>query len=276
MSFLRSVAPAALIWTAILATAAPAAQQPAPVPSNLGEEEIRQFLLTAKVVQIRRTPKGITSPYKLTLSNGKWSHDAAFQAIDERKTRMDFATGRSELNFRDSYHFNIAAYELAKLLGLEDMMPVTVERKWNGMTGSMCWWLDVQMDEVDRMKRKIEPPDVDAWNRQMHRMRVFTELALDTDRNLTNVLISPSWKLYMIDFSRAFRLFHDLENPKNLVRCDRALLERLRKLDAAELQARARGHLNKMECTAVLKRRDKIVAHFEKLAEQLGERAVFY
>ena len=275
MRFVRSAAPAALFWAAILATSA-SAQQPVATPANLSEDEIRQFLLTAKVVQIRRTPKGITSPYRLTLRNGSLTHDAAFQAIDERKMRMDFATGRSELNFRDSFHFNIAAYELAKLVGLMDMMPVTVERKWNGMTGSMCWWLDVQMDEVERMKRKIDPPDVDAWNRQMHRMRVFTELTLDTDRNLTNVLISPSWKLYMIDFTRAFRLLQDLDNPKNLVRCDRALLDRLRSLSESAVESATRGHLGRMEVRAILQRRDKIVAHFEKLAGQLGESTVYY
>jgi hypothetical protein len=58
------------------------------------------------------------------------------------------------LNFVDSYKYNIAAYELAALLGLDDMVPVYVERKFEGKTGSFGWWLPVQMDEADRLKRK--------------------------------------------------------------------------------------------------------------------------
>jgi len=35
----------------------------------------------------------------------------------------------------DSYKYNIAAYALAELLGMEDMLPVYVERKWEGKYG---------------------------------------------------------------------------------------------------------------------------------------------
>ena len=34
-----------------------------------------------------------------------------------------------------------AAFGLAELLGLDDMMPVTVERRWNGKRGALSWWL---------------------------------------------------------------------------------------------------------------------------------------
>ncbi len=58
------------------------------------------------------------------------------------------------------------------------------------------------MDESDRLKKKIQPPNPTDWNNQMYRMRVFSSLVRDTDRNLTNVLITPEWKVMMIDFSR--------------------------------------------------------------------------
>ena len=45
---------------------------------------------------------------------------------------MQFNDGHVEINFVDSYKYNIAAYGIAELLGLDDMMPVYVERKWNG------------------------------------------------------------------------------------------------------------------------------------------------
>jgi len=48
---------------------------------------------------------------------------------------MHFDDGHTELNFVDSYHYNIAAYELAKLVGMSDVIPVYVERQWNGKKG---------------------------------------------------------------------------------------------------------------------------------------------
>jgi hypothetical protein len=244
---------------------------------QLSEEQMKTFLLNAKVVKSRHVGKGITGVvYRLTLSDGQITHDAAFQSIDEYRPVMKFEGGRTEINFRDSYKYDIAAYELAKLLGLGEMMPVTVLRKWENKSGALSWWLAAKMDEEERLKRQITPPDPEAWNRQMHKMRVFAQLVYDTDRNLGNVLISEDWHLWMIDFSRAFRLNNGLENPKNLARCDRQLLEKLRKLDPTEFSQNTKGFLTKDEVKAVMQRRDKIVAFFEALVAQKGESEVFY
>ena len=244
---------------------------------TLSKDQITQFLLTAKVVA--STPwrgKGITHTWRLTLSDGTVTHDASFQPIDEHKTEMKFSSGRNELNFVDSYKYNIAAYRLAELLGMDDMLPVYVERKWKGDPGSLSWWLPVQMDEEDRLKRKIEVPDPDAWNNQMYKIRVFDELVYDTDPNLTNVQIGNDWKIYRVDFSRAFRQNKDLQNPKNLVRCDRQLFAKLKALDGNELAQKTKGYLNKSEVQAVLARRDKIVAYFQKRIAEKDENEVLY
>ncbi len=251
----------------VLAVVISAAAQEA----DLTEGQMQEFLLKAEVIKSKRTSKGVTAPYRLTLSDGKITHDAAFQSVDQSLPRMQFADGRVELNFVDSYKYDQAAYELAKLLGLGHMMPVTVVRKWNGRTGALTWWLPVAMDEEARLKKKIQPPDPDAWNKQMFRMRVFSELVYDTDRNLGNVLITKDWKLYMIDFTRAFRHFSDLRMPQNLVRCDKQLLEKLRTLDADNLAAVTKGVLSKGEVSAVMKRRDKIVALFEQLVQKSAD-----
>lgn len=243
---------------------------------QLSEDQMRTFLLNAKVVNGRQVGKGIAGIYRLTLSDGKITHDAAFQSIDEYKQVMKFEDGRVEINFRDSYKYDIGAYELAKLLGLSDMMPVTVPRKWQGQPGALSWWLPVKMDEEERIKRHIEPPDPEAWNRQMHKMRVFAQLVYDTDRNLGNVLISEDWHLWMIDFSRAFRLYSTLENVKNLTRCNRQLMEKLRQLDSKELTENTKGFLTKAEIQAVMGRREKIVAVFDALVAQKGEKEVLY
>ena len=211
----------------------------------------------------------------MTLTDGTLTHDAAFQSIDEFQRRADFSSS-TEFNFRDSYHFNIAAYELAKLLGLGDMMPVTVERKYEGHLGSLSWWEPVKWDEQERQKQNLQPPDVDAWNKQMNRMWVFSQLVYDTDRNMGNILISADWKLWMIDFTRAFRPHHELEDPRRMVMCDRQLLERLRRLDEREVLEKTKPHLAKGDVKAIMARRDLIVAYFEKLVAEKGENAVLY
>ena len=245
-------------------------------PHLLSVEQKRDFLLNAKVIKSKRTGEGVTNPYTLTLSDGEMTHDASFQSVNERRSYKQLARS-SEINFVDSYLYNLAAYELAKLLGLEDMLPVTVERKWDGKKGSLTWWLPVMMNEGERTQKKMHPPDIQGWDNSMHKVRVFAELIYDTDRNNPgNILIGNDWELYMVDFTRAFRLYHDLRNPDNLVRCSRELLEKLRVLDSEKLSAEAGDYLTDMEIEGVMMRRDKIVAHFEKLIAEKGESAVLY
>ncbi|HEV2728721.1 MAG TPA: hypothetical protein VGV15_01705 [Terriglobales bacterium] len=242
----------------------------------LTKEQIKEFLLTAKIVAAKESSKGVTHPARLTLSDGKMTHEASYQAIDEHKANVQLASGRTEMNFVDSYKYNIAAYALAEMLGVEDMLPVYVERKYKGNPGSLSWWLPVKMDEEERVKRKVTAPDADAWNNQMYRIRVFDQLIYDDDPNLTNVLIGEDWKIWRIDFTRAFRLYKDLRNRDDLVRCDRQLLEKLKTLDGGQLAEKTKHYLTKDEVKAVMARRDKIVARFQQLISEKGEGAVLY
>jgi len=248
-----------------------AADEPA-----LTKEQITNFLLTAKVVGSKPAGKGITNTWRLTLSDGTITHDAHFQSIDEHKASMQLASG-TELAFVDSYKYNIAAYQLADLLGLDDVVPVYVERKWKGDVGSFSWWLPVKMDEADRLKRKVEVPDPDAWDKQMYKIRVLDQLVYDSDPNLTNVLITDNWKVWRIDFTRAFRQHKDLKDPDaNLVKCDRQLWEKLKALDANVVTEKTKHYLNKDEVKTVMIRRDKIVEHFQQLITKKGEDQVLY
>jgi len=242
----------------------------------LTKEQIKQFLQTAEVIKSKQAGKGTTHPWRLTLSNGTITHDASFQAIDVHKAEMKLESGRSEIDFNDSYRFNIAAYELAELVGLGNMLPVYVERKWQGKSGSISWWLPVKMDEAERLEKKIEVPDPDKWNKQMFRIRVFDELVYDADPNLTNVLIGEDWTVWRVDFSRAFHKNKELRAPKNLVKCDRELFEKLKALNADELTEKTKRYLVKDEVKAVMARRDKIVATFQTLIAQKGEKEILY
>ncbi|MBP7777555.1 MAG: hypothetical protein KA371_10535 [Acidobacteria bacterium] len=234
----RSVS--ALLFTALVGVAQARAQAapPAggPAPNALDVAAKTHFLQTARVVRSRSIGQGVTSPWRLTLSDGVVTHDAAFQSIDERKAIANFGPRGQEFNFVDSYHFNLAAYTIAGMLGLADMMPVTAHRDWDGTAGTLTWWIDDAFDERTRLKEHREPPNAMQWRQQMHRIRVFAALVGDTDRNLGNVLITSDWKLWMIDFTRAFRLWTDLKSPADLSQIDRRLLARLRTLDAKALR----------------------------------------
>jgi hypothetical protein len=271
MSHLRhSLVIAGVIFFAVVSFVM-AAEEP-----NFTEEQKAEFLRTAQVVDSKELGTGVTHPWRLTLSNGTLTHDAAFQPVDVRKNMETLASGRSEINFRDSYHYDIAAYQLARLIGLDDVVPVTIERKWKGQSGALSWWISWKWMESQRREQSVQPPDIDSWNKQMYRIRVLDELVYDTDPNLTNVLITADWKIWRIDFTRAFRLYKDLRDPKNLVQCDRQLLDKLRKLDYDDLYDNTKPHLTKSEAKAVIQRRDKIVEFFEKQVAQKGEGAVLY
>jgi hypothetical protein len=244
---------------------------------KLTEEQMKDFLLHAKVVKSKQTSKGVTAPWRLTLSDGTITHDAIFQAIDEHAAVKQFDDGRTEINFKDLYRYDIAGYEVAKLVGLDNMIPMYVERKWNGQTGAIGWWIpDIRFDEGQRLKEGVATPDVNAWNQQMYKIRVFDQLIYDMDPNLTNVLITNDWKIWRIDFTRAFRLYKTLKDPKDLVMCDKNLLDKLKKLDEDDVLAATKNQLSKGEVKAMMARRDKIVETFDKLVAQKGAGAVLY
>jgi hypothetical protein len=243
---------------------------------RLSPNQIREFLLTAKIVKHKDLGKGVTRPTRLTLTDGTLTHDAVFSSVQETQAVMKYEAGRTELDFVDSYAYNIAAYRLAELLKLDGMMPVTVEREWDHRKGSLAWWIDAAMDEQARLTKKIQPPDREDWNRQMYRMRVFAQLVADTDRNLGNVLIDPDWKLWMIDFTRAFRHTRKLLAPGDLQRCDRQLLARLRELTAEAVEAKTKPFIDRAEIEPLMARRDAILTTFEKLIAERGEDRVLY
>gem|GEM_PF-355532 len=262
--------PTALALAAVLA-AASTVETVSPAGWDCKRKEA--FLEKAKVIRREPIPDGITNPEKLTLRDGSAVHAAHWQDVDVYIPVNRTPQG-TELHFRDCYKYNIAAYRLDRMLGL-NMTPVSVERRVAGSTGAITWWIDdILMKDRERYKKKIEPPNPEEWNRQMHRIRVFNELIYNTDGHIGNVLITGDWNLWIIDFTRAFRLNRQIRDRKNLESIDPAMLEALTALDEGSLMAELRPYLNKAEVKALIARRDRIVEHFEKRIARLGESAV--
>jgi hypothetical protein len=243
-------------------------------PKKLSVQQIEEFLKGAKIVDIKQLGTGVTNSQRASLTDGILAHSAHVQSIDEAKAIFQGDRG-AELNFRDTWKFNVAGYKLACLLGLDDMVPPSVERSVAGKTSSLTWWIDNSMMEVDRQKKRIPIPDKDKWNREMHVVRVFDQLIYNTDRNLQNLMVDQEFRLWMIDHSRAFRMYSTLKEKKDLQMCDRALLARLRDLKAEEMQT-LKPYLSDPEIKGLLSRRDKIVQLFDQLIKTKGEAAVLY
>src|SRR5260370_24386236 len=137
------------------------------------EEQKIDFMQHAKVIASQHEKKGKSDASHLTLSDGKITYEASFQPIHERKAQGPGPSGGIELNFRDYWGYDIAGYRIATQLGMDDIVPVYTERKWNGTTGAISFRVsDVEFDEADRYSRKsVVPASVlDAWNKQIYKV----------------------------------------------------------------------------------------------------------
>jgi len=247
--------------------AGPAAVAVAPLPSDA---EIERFLLEGKTGATKGTKKGVTGTLRVSMSLETLTHDAQIQIIDEYKREFRSAAG-VEFDFRDSWSFNVAAYKIDRLLGL-NMVPVSVQRSYRSTPAAFTWWLDaVLMDEGERRKQKIEPPDRGSWSRQNSMMHLFDQLIGNVDRNMGNIVYTKDWRLWAIDHTRAFRKNTELKMPSQISRCDRQVFERLKTLDRETLKRQVGKWLDDGHIKSLLARRDLIV----KRLDALGPSALF-
>ena len=254
---------ALVVWAALVRPTAQTAPAQAGGVDTWTDAQIEEFLAKAKVVRTRGTPKGVTNSIRATLSDGVVEHDAQIQQVDERKQSGPSAQG-SELNFRDSWAFNVAAYKLDRLIGL-NLVPVSISRDYRSKSAAFTWWIDgVMMDEGERLKKNVQPPSPARWNEYMQLIRIFDQLIYNVDRNMGNLLITKDWHVWAIDHTRAFRLHKELKAPASVTRCDKGVYEGLKQLDAAKLKSATDDYLSEWEREAILARRDAIIAILEK------------
>lgn len=264
----------------VVRTEAPAAARrwtdPDGKPLPFGsEEELIAFLGTADVKSEKRLSTGINFPTKLLLEKDGIRAAAVFRDVDVQKSTPTFGAGRNELYFRDSYIYEPAAYQLSLLLGLDNVPPATL-RKLHAQSGSVQIWVDGAMTQGAMAKDGIEAPDQARWNMQLQMINVFDALVCNTDRNSGNLLVTPDWKLWMIDHTRAFRRNPSLQNPQAIKQCERGMYERLKALDEEVVRERLKPYLSSFELDALLKRRKLILERIDMLIAERGEDKVLY
>jgi hypothetical protein len=245
----------------IASTLTAAQEAPPAAPPWLGAgDAIAEYIRGAKIQKVENIPIGVTKPQRAILAPGGPIGSVVVK---------DLPPGRKS-GFWESYRSEIAAYELDRMLEL-NMVPPTVEKRVNGtmMSAQMfvdrCIWL--------KDLKGQQPPDVEAWNRQVHRQRVFDNLIANIDRNAGNLLVyrTPQWHLVLVDHSRCFTTTKKMQFP--MTKIDRPLFERLKALNEAALEARLGRLVDGIG--ALLARRDAIVRHFEQLAAAKGDAPIF-
>jgi hypothetical protein len=263
------------------APAAPAPAAPTETPRHVwldaegeplpfqSDAEILEFLRTAEVVRKERIPAGVNRPQKLLLAkNGTRAH-AAFRVVDLDLKQKQVGP-RFYFRFLDSYRNECAAYALSRWLGL-DFVPPAVLRRIDGTEGSVQIWLEDAEDSRD-----FHPPDARAWVAQVWDKDLFDNLILNVDRNRGNVLRDGQYRLWLIDHTRAFQPEGKLLNPEVLARVKRRVWERLLATTEDDLKDLVGDSLDSGQVRALVKRRELLVEHIEKLATERGERTVFY
>lgn len=249
-------------------------------------EEVEAFLKTARVVDMKKIPRGVTKPRRMLLEKDGLRMHAIFRYVEDFKRRWDSPSG-PKLDFYDNCMYEYAAYRFSRILGL-DRVPPVVKRKFKKedfvekklfsklrkRDGTLQAWVENAMTERDRRARNIMPPNVVSWARQVQLMHIFDNLISNEDRTQENMLIGPDWKLWFIDSTRAFRPYRKLNGTKDIKRCDRRLWKVLQALDEEGVKQELKEALSSRLISCLLQRVDRLVAHLQGLIDERGERFV--
>jgi predicted transcriptional regulator len=237
------------------------------------DDEALEFLSHAEVLGWKELTSGTTRPSKVFLRWNGVDANAIFRTVDVRERRARLET-QIVPDFHDSYVYECAAYEIARVLGI-DAVPPCVKRMIDMKQGTLQLWVEDAMMEKERSEEGKLPPVPLAWVRQKQTMRLFDALIFNFDRNQTNMLIDADWKLWFVDHTRSFRRLVKIEDLDKIIWCERGVWQRLQELDKDKL-SRARRYLTGPQIAAVLKRRDLLVEHLRALIEEQGEGAVLF
>ena len=260
-----------------LAPPAVAGQASPSATPALTPAEMETFLLKARIVRKRDAGQGVTGSRRVTLSDGSLTHDAHVQTVDIAEDRRSRPERPRELNFKDTYRFNIAAYRLATLLGIRVPMSVS-SAPMRASRASFTWWVDdVAMDEAGRLKadrraaRSGAHLEADVRDARVRRA--------DPERGSQpgNMLWTKDWTLWLIDHTRAFRLDkRAAEAGRPGARSNGRCWPGCATLDRHACPGGCWRFADQDELEAVLARRNALVRHFDERIALAGEAAVLF
>ena len=247
-------------------------------------EQWEEFLKTADIIKYERIGEGVTKPWKLYLKKGDIEKKAAWKNVDR-----DLGGGA-----RDSWKYEIAAYRLDKLIGL-NMVPPAVERDFRGKKGALSLWADSQYNALEIMDQGIKIPESAGkqYDDMKYIARLWHCLIANDDPTQQNTLYTEDWRTILIDHSRAFR--SNKEYTQRLVvgingikknqadgrpflfrRVPRVLLNKIKALGFADIKQAVGPYLTDKEIDSIIARKTLILDEIAEMIKQNGEDKVLY
>lgn len=240
-------------------------------------KQLEEFLLNADIVKSEDVGEGVTKPLRVYLRLGD------IEAKGVWKNPEGIRDG-----FLEGWRYEIAAYRMDKLLGL-NMIPPTVERELKGSKGSLQYWVSAEFSLLDVMEENINMPSAtrDLREKMKYVARVFDSLIANEDRTQQNILYTRDWRTILIDHSRSFRCSEKFSKKllygQNGIKGDypfrrlpRDLVEKIEGLDFQEIKAAVHDYLTEKEINAVLIRKKLILDEIKAMIKDKGEAAVLY
>jgi hypothetical protein len=244
--------------------------------------EMETFLRTADIVRSEPAGEGVTHPFKLTLRKGEREFTAFW------KNPSGMMNG-----YWEGWQYEIAAYRLDKLIGL-DMIPVTVEREFEGKKGALSLYAEHKCSLLQLVEEKIPvPPEAgDRIEKMKWLTRAWDSLVGNDDRTQQNILYTDDWRTILFDHSRAFRssdeytrrLMYGADGIKKASdghaflfrRLPRRFYEKIEILTFDSIRSALGDTLNDQEIRSVLARRDLLVKEIDAQIRKTGEADVLY
>jgi len=245
--------------------------EPLPYPPPLvgpGRLLLERFLLRAPVVAVDKGREmGRSGAWMVTLAQGEGKTTrAVFKSVRRQRPAM----------MPDSYTYELAAYELDRLLDL-NLIPVMVERKLDGRPGSMQVFLEGVETEKSRLRKNLQPPDLQAFQNQLDDITLLENLTCTPRQDLGDLLIqTDAWKVWRVDFAEAFMPSTEMAADRLIRRASRKFTAALRGWDEAQVRKKLARYLNASELEALVRRRQLILEEIDRLIRQKGEAAVLY
>jgi hypothetical protein len=245
------------------------------------EQESREkwevFLKTAEIVGAEDIPEGVTKPIRLFLKMNEIEASGAWKKV------KGFRDGVLE-----GWRYEIAAYEMDKLLGL-NMIPPTVEREFKGKKGSLQFWMDFEMSELERAEQNVGIPSsvADNWLKRKYLALAFDSLIANVDRTQENIRYTKDWRMILIDHSQSFRssgkhkkkLLYGKEGFKQVnlfSMLPRDFVEKIKVLSFDKIKNAVGSYLKDNEINAILARKKLLLTEIEEMIKEKGEGSVLY
>jgi hypothetical protein len=252
-------------------------------PAQIAQREAQEeFLRTAEIVRSEPLKEGVTKPYKLYLRKDGVEAKAAWKN-----------PSGIQLGFLEGWQYEIAAYRLDKLLGL-NMVPPAVEREFQGKPGALVCWAENKYNLLQLVEQRIRIPDsaTEHTEKMKWLARAWDSLIANEDRTQQNILYTEDWRLILFDHSRAFRSegefaerlmfgrngikFSSQGTPWLFRRLPRWFVDKVRALTFEDIKTAVGTTLTDKEIKAVLARRKLLLEEIALMIQEQGEAAVIY